>query len=311
MKIVFVVNNKNNRLAGVLPGLDSYCRHMALGRVQFVSTLRKKHAVELARHATENGCDYLIAVGGDGTLHEVVNGVLQSNLPASAYPTLGVLPLGSANDFARTARSTRSIEELVKRIQSRASKRIDLGKIILHQPGEIRYFLNVAGVGLGAEVVQSLDRSTSILGPGFNYFKNILKGFLAYRKKQVNIKGHSWQWSGPLLQLAVANGRYFGHGICIAPDATFTDGHFQVAIFGDLSMWDYLKNIRKLKKGVRIDHPQVQYHNSREVLIESPEACGIEADGEYIGLGPATISVVPKAMSFLMRQSDSSRRSRT
>ena len=99
-----------------------------------------------------------------------------------------------------------------------------------------------------------------------------------------------------LQQLAVANGRYFGHGICIAPDAGITDGHFQVAIFGDLSMWDYLKNIRKLKKGVRIDHPQVQYHNSREVLIESPEACGIEADGEYVGLGPATISVVPKAI---------------
>ena len=300
MKIVFIVNNKNNRLAKVLPRLDAYCRHIALGRVQFVSTLRKKHAIELARQATENGCDYLIAVGGDGTLHEVVNGLLQSNLPTSEYPTLGLLPMGSANDFARNSHSSNSIEVLAERIQSNTSERIDLGKIVLHKTHEIRYFINIAGVGLGAEVVKKLERSTSILGPGFNYFKNILNGFLTYRKKEVRLKGTTWQWKGPLLQLAVANGRFFGHGICIAPDARIADGEFQVAIFGDLSIWDYLKNIRKLKSGRRIDLPQVQYHNTREVLLEGDDACGIEADGEYVGHGPATISILPRAIRFLL-----------
>jgi len=300
MKIVFVVNNKNNRLAKLLPRLDQYCQQTNMGSVQFISTLRKKHAIELAKQATENGCDYMIAVGGDGTLHEVINGVLQSNIPANEYPAIGLLPHGSANDFARTARISNSIEELIKLIQSNTTQRIDLGKIILQQTQETRYFINIAGVGLGPEVVQNLEQSSSVLGPGFNYFKHIIKGFLSYVKKEVSCTSSTWQWKGKLLQMAVANGRYYGNAICTAPDAKLTDGQFQVVIFGDLSIWDYLKNLGNLKKGVKINLPQVSYHDANEVLLESNDSCGIEADGEYVGLAPATISVLPKAICFLM-----------
>jgi diacylglycerol kinase (ATP) len=300
MKIVFVVNNKNNRLAKVLPRLDQYCQQTNMGSVQFISTLRKKHAIELAKQATENGCDYMVAVGGDGTLHEVINGMLQSNIPANEYPAIGLLPHGSANDFARTACISNSIEELIELIQSNTTQKIDLGKIIIQQTQETRYFINIAGVGLGPEVVQNLEQSSSVLGPGFNYFKHIIKGFLSYVKKEVSCTSSTWQWKGKLLQMAVANGRYYGNAICTAPDAKLTDGQFQVVIFGDLSIWDYLKNLGNLKKGVKINHPQVKYHDANEVLLESNDSCGIEADGEYVGLAPATISVLPKAICFLM-----------
>ena len=300
MKIVFVVNNKNDRLAKVLPRLESYCQQTHIGSVQFICTLREKHAIELAQQATEDGCDYLIAVGGDGTLHEVVNGVLQSKVPAIEYPALGLLPYGSANDFARTAGVSNSIEELIKLIQTNSTQKIDLGKILVQQTQESRYFINIAGVGLGPEVVQSLKQSSSVLGPGFNYFKHIIKGFFSYTKKEVSCTSSSWRWKGKLLQMAVANGRYYGNGICTAPDAKLHDGQFQIAIFGDLSVWDYLKNLSKLKKGVKIDHPQVHYYDSKQVLIESNVACGIEADGEYVGLAPANIRIVPNALSFLM-----------
>lgn len=271
-----------------------------MGSVQFISTLRKKHAIELAKQATENGCDYMIAVGGDGTLHEVINGVLQSNIPANEYPAIGLLPHGSANDFARTARISNSIEELIELIQSNTTQKIDLGKIIIQQTQETRYFINIAGVGLGPEVVQNLEQSSSVLGPGFNFFKHIIKGFLSYVKKEVSCTSSTWQWKGKLLQMAVANGRYYGNAICTAPDAKLTDGQFQVVIFGDLSIWDYLKNLGNLKKGVKINLPQVSYHDANEVLLESNDSCGIEADGEYVGLAPATISVLPKAICFLM-----------
>ncbi|WP_297704444.1 diacylglycerol kinase family protein [uncultured Eudoraea sp.] len=300
MNIVFVVNNKNNRLAKVLPRLDQYCQQTNTGSVQFISTLRKKHAIELAKQATENGCDYMVAVGGDGTLHEVINGMLQSNIPANEYPAIGLLPFGSANDFARTARISNSIEELIALIQSNTTQKIDLGKIIIQQTQETRHFINIAGVGLGSEVAQNLEQSSSMLGPGFNYFKHIIKGFLSYVKKEVSCTSNTWQWKGKLLQMAVANGRYFGNDICIAPDAKLTDGQFQVTIFGDLSIWDYLKNLGNLKKGVKINLPQVSYHDANEVLLESNDSCGIEADGEYVGLAPATISVLPKAICFLM-----------
>lgn len=272
---------------------------IAIG-VQFLTTLRKKHAIELAKQATENGCDYLVAVGGDGTLHEVINGMLQANIPAIEYPAIGLLPHGSANDFARTAGISKSIEKLFALIKSNTTQKIDIGKIIVKQTQETRYFMNIAGVGLGAEVAKNLERSSSMLGPGFNYFKHIIKGFLGYVKKEVSCTSSTWQWKGKLLQMAVANGRYFGDGICIAPDARLTDGQFQVAIFGDLSIWDYLKNFVNLKKGVKINHPQVSYNDANEVLLKSSATCGIEADGEYVGLAPATINVLPKAICFLM-----------
>ena len=300
MKIVFVVNNKNNRLAKVLPRLDQYCQQSNLGNVQFISTLRKKHAIELAKQATENGCDYMVAVGGDGTLHEVINGVFQSNIPSKEYPAIGLLPYGSANDFARTARISNSIEELIELIQSNTTQKIDLGKIIIQQTQKTRYFINIAGVGLGSEVAQNLEQSSSVLGPGFNYFKHIIKGFLSYAKKEVSCTSSTWQWKGKLLQMVVANGRYYGNAIYIAPDAKLSDGQFQVAIFGDLSIWDYLKNFGNLKKGVKINLPQVSYYDTNEVLLESNDACGIEADGEYVGLAPATITVLPNAICFLM-----------
>ncbi|MBT8384788.1 MAG: diacylglycerol kinase family lipid kinase [Bacteroidia bacterium] len=300
MKIVFVVNNKNNRLVKVLPGLEQYCHQTSLGSVEFLSTKRKKHAIELARKATENGCDYLIAVGGDGTLHEIINGMMHSNIPASKYPIIGLLPHGSANDFARTAGVTNSIEILFELIQTKTTQKIDLGKIILHQTRETRYFINIAGVGLGPEVALNMERSSSILGQGFNYFRHIIKGFLSYVKKEVSCTSSTWHWKGKLLQMAVANGRYFGDAICIAPDAKFNDGQFRVAIFGNLSIWDYLKNLGNLKKGVKINHPEVSYHDAKKVLLESNESCGIEADGEYVGLIPATIGILPRAISFLL-----------
>lgn len=300
MIIVFVVNNKNNRLAKVLPRLDQFCQQANMGSVQFSSTLRKKHAIELAKHATENGCDYIIAVGGDGTLHEVINGVLQSNIPSKEYPAIGLLPHGSANDFARSARISNSIEELVELIQSNSTQKIDLGKIIIQKTQETRYFINIAGVGLGSEVAQNLEQSSSVLGPGFNYFKHIIKGFLSYVKKEVSCTSSTWQWKGKLLQMTVANGCYYGNANYIAPDAKLTDGQFKVAIFGDLSIWDYLINFGNLKKGVKINLPQVSYHDAYEVLLESNDSCGIEADGEYVGLAPATISILPKAICFLM-----------
>jgi YegS/Rv2252/BmrU family lipid kinase len=300
MNIVFVVNNKNERLAKEIPKLRQYCQDKDLGSVQFIPTIWKNHAIEIAKEVTENGCSYLIAVGGDGTLNEVINGVLQSSLPANSYPVIGLLPYGSANDFARTAGLSNSIEELIGLIQSKSTQQIDLGKIVIHQSQETRYFINITGIGLGALVIQKLEKSTSTLSPSLKYFKYILKGFLDYTKKEVNCTSSHWQWKGKLLQMVIANGRYFGNALSTTPDAKLTDGQFQVAIFGDLSIWDYLKNLINLKTGVKIKHPDVSYHTTNEVLIESSEACGIEADGEYLGHAPATLSVLPNAISFLM-----------
>ncbi|QBA64017.1 diacylglycerol/lipid kinase family protein [Muriicola soli] len=300
MKIVFVVNNKNNRLAKILPMLREACDRSDFSAVEFKHTTGSKHAIELGRNAALGGCDFLIGVGGDGTLYELVNGLFQSEIPPQDLPVLGLLPYGSANDFARSAGINDSIEELITLILSNSIKKIDLGRIILKQKQEIHVFVNIAGVGLGPEVVKSMEQSSKVLSPRFNYFSSILKGFLRYQKTNVSCSCGTWHWTGKLLQMAVANGRFFGNAICVAPEAVLDDGTFQLVIFGDLSIWDYLKNLGKLKKGCKIIHPEVHYYRAKEVVLESEEPCGIEADGEYIGLIPATLSIMPKAINFLM-----------
>ncbi len=300
MKCVFVINNKNNRLRKQWPAIKRQLQKAELGEPRYIFTQGAKHAIEIGKQVTAEGCDYLIAVGGDGTLHEVVNGVMLSGATEVEYPTIGLLPLGSANDFARTAGITDSVEELVKWLQTDTTVRVDLGKIEFPSQKEPRYFINIAGFGLGAEVVQGLEKAHPFWGPRLNYFIHIIKGFLKYSKKEVRCTGDTCQWAGKMLQLAVANGRYFGNAIGIAPDAKLSDGRMQIAIFGDLSVWDYLRNLGKLKRAVRISHPQVHYHTSTKLLLESQGSCGVEADGEFVGYTPAAISIVPAAIRFLM-----------
>lgn len=299
MKLVFIINNKNNRLRKVLPGLRDYFQLAYPGQVSFQYTLEKKHAIELAKSAVEKGCDYLIAVGGDGTLNEVINGILRSKTPADDYPVLGLLPYGSANDFARTAGLNSSVESLSQLLESNSWSKIDIGVIRLQESRDPQYFINMAGIGLGPEVVQQMERSEPSAGPAWHYFSNIIKGFLRYRKKEVSCRGDGWNWKGRLLQMAVGNGRYLGHGICAAPDALLDDGKFQVTIFGNLSIWDYLKNLGKLKRGIKIAHPEVKYFSTTKLSLESAADCGIEADGEYLGHLYAKIQIVPGAISFL------------
>ena len=301
MKTVFVVNNKNNRLAKVLPGIEKYFGlQKDLPPPEFRITAGKQHAVQLAREAAENGCEFLIAVGGDGTLHEVINGVCQSTRAAAEYPVIGLLPFGTANDFARTAGISPSFEILANYMRTRSIQKIDLGEIYRPEHRETRYFINIAGIGLGPEVIQGMEGATGRVGARLTYFLHIFRGFLRYRKKEVQCSASTWEWQGNLLQMAVANGKYFGNALCIAPDAQPANGQFEVAIFGDVRIWDYLKNLGKLKKGIRINHPEVSYHTAKEIKLKCKESCGIEADGEYVGLLPATIRIRPKALSFLM-----------
>ena len=299
MRIVFIVNNKNNRLKKKLPALHSFFEVRFPGQVEIQCTLRHWHAAELAKITSEEGCDYLISAGGDGTLHEVINGLLLSEVPPDRRPAVGLLPLGSANDFARTAGISSSSEDLAKWISNRTIQKIDAGMIRLDATGEMRYFINVAGLGLGAEVVQLMNRKEPFLGAALHYYYGIFRGFLQYRKKEVVCRGNAWEWKGRMLQMAVGNGRYFGNGICIVPQAALADGTLGVSIFGDLSLWDYMKNIQNLKKGNFIEHPGVIYRNSNELFLKG-DGCGIEADGEFLGSLPATVSVIPSALSFLM-----------
>ncbi|MDH5474480.1 MAG: diacylglycerol kinase family lipid kinase [Cyclobacteriaceae bacterium] len=299
MKIIFVVNSHIKRLKKTLEEI----RHeFADFQISFAQTQYKKHAIEIATEAVHNEYSYIIAVGGDGTLNEVLNGMMLASVPINTLPVLGVLQRGSANDFSRTIATDSSVIALKNKIIEKADKKIDVGKIkLITEADTTKFFINICGLGLGPEAVKIKEKAPKFLGAEFSYFKSIIQGFMSYQKKEVACYGDDWEWKGNLLQMAIGNGRFFGNSICICPDAAIDDGLFHVSLFGELTVVDYLKNLTKLKKGIKLSHDDAHYFTSKEVTVVNTgnQFCGIEADGEIMGNAPATITIVPKAIHFL------------
>lgn len=302
MQITFIVNSKIKKLKRILTEIGGIFFNDDNIQTTILQTQFAGHATELATKCTKNECDFLIAVGGDGTLNEVLNGVLKASVPINSYPILGILPMGSANDFARTISPPKNILQLKQAILNKQIKKIDIGKVEFVDHSSItRYFINIAGLGLGPEVVKIMEGSRKIFGSKATYFSAIIKGFFSYEKRVIKCESDDWSWEGPLLQMAVANGRFFGDGICVAPDALINDGVLHVSLFGELSLMDYLRNLGNLKKGKKINHKGAHYFTTKQLKITSTDimSCGIETDGEYAGESPAIITLVPSAIKFI------------
>ncbi len=300
MQVTFIVNSKIRKLNTVLQEIGNVFYKLEGVQATILQTHHGGHATELAKEVTQKGSDYLIAVGGDGTLNEVLNGILQAAIPTNTYPILGALPRGSANDFVKTVNISRTMDDLAKCILSGDFLKIDIGKVEIENNAS-KYFINIAGLGLGPEVVKIMGESNKIFGSKISYFTAILKGFSSYKKRSIRCESEHWTWEGDLLQMAVANGRFFGDSLCVAPEASVVDGILHVTIFGELSLLDYLKNLGRLKKGKKIDHRGAHYFTTKQLRITptTEDACGIETDGEHAGEIPLTIKVIPNAIRFL------------
>ncbi|MCD6347959.1 MAG: diacylglycerol kinase family lipid kinase [Bacteroidales bacterium] len=270
-------------------------------------TVRAMHATDLTIRAIEDGCEYLIAVGGDGTLNEVVNGFLSHGGKGKSNVVLGVLPWGTGNDFVRSIGMDKSVRQLAELIDDRCVKDIDAGQIsILQSNGEYlnRYFDNIADLGIGADVVARVNGvhlRKKVLGGTLIFFLTALKTFMIYKHKKVKVSWPGFSWEGPLLSLVVANGRFFGSGLGIAPDALLDDGKFQVIIFGNLSVLDYLKKYGKLRRAERIDLPEIYYKESAQVSVFTAlKDVSVEADGELSGKAPVSFKCLPAVLPFLI-----------
>lgn len=298
-KIGFIVNGKKRHKRKLYRELGRVKDTICNVAYNFIETSWSGHAVLLAREFAQQGYSHIIAVGGDGTLHEVVNGVATSGKSA----IIGLLPFGSANDFARTINTPRTLQEVFTSINNNAHTSVDIGKINCTQAeGQSveKYFINIADLGIGADVVQRVNSSSRWLGSSIIFYKSILRSFLSYKNKTLFCKTSDWSWSGKINSLVIANGRYFGNGMCIAPDANTSDGSFQIIVIGDITISDYLKQISKIKKGQRIDHEKLSYRQATSLKLESKDGCAIEADGEFLGYTPCEIQIQPSQLDFLV-----------
>jgi diacylglycerol kinase (ATP) len=271
--------------------------------VSFKVTKTNREAEDLAYKSIMDGTDYLIAVGGDGTMHEVINGIMHAPKIKREKLVAGLLPVGSGNDFARTLNLSKNISDLHSLIDKNRITPIDIGRLqykSIKDEDRISYFINITDVGLGAEVAKRVNEGHKTYGPNIAFFAATLKTFMSYQKKQIRITSAEFNWSGNVLVLCLANAKYFGSGLCIAPHAKVNDGKIAITLAGEVSLWDYLKNLIKIRKGKSLTHPGVIYTEVEECFIEPiGKECLIEADGEMIGKIPLKVSILQNEISFL------------
>lgn len=258
------------------------------------------HATQLAHEAADQHFDFILSAGGDGTLNQVLNGMLQSE--NASRPCLALFPLGSANDFARTVQITPSVHQLIELINVNAAQSIDIGEVNCvdkeSKPVK-RFFINVCSVGMGPLVVERLERNKKKLGASLSYLMSIFLTFLTHKPQLITCKTPHWLWQGKARVAAFANGISFGNGIYIAPDALPNDGILNSFIAEDVPLARFLIYLQTIKAKKKILNERIQYKTLATVELSSLETCALEAEGEIVGYLPATIQIKNQEIRFL------------
>jgi YegS/Rv2252/BmrU family lipid kinase len=299
-KIAFIAQGKIKHLNKHLADIKQvFAGHY---EIAFFITERKAHAIELASQAVNNGFEYIICIGGDGSANEVTNGIMDAQNRAQNV-FMGLLPMGTGNDFAKTMHVNNNLHALKQLIDNNQYQVIDLGLAnYTNTNGKqaSRYFINITDTGMGGIAAEKLNSYSKLLGSTISFQRAIISTLLTYRNQQVEVKADSFTYNGSTLNFIIANGKYFGSGLGIAPHANPTDGEFAIVIAAEISIWDYLKNLGTVRKCKKVEHPQLMYKSAKTITIQSPEGpMPIDMDGEFIGYTPMQVSIVPGAIKFL------------
>lgn len=254
------------------------------------------HALELARQARRDGRGLVVAAGGDGTVHEVVNGLLADG-PGDDVPELGIVPVGTGCDYVKTFDIPHEMAGAVARIAAGAPPRfVDVGRVTYQTPaGEaVRYFANIAEAGIGAVVVDRARTLPRWLGPSVYFFAFWMR-LPGFRRPSVVVETDGERWEGVMINLVVANATTFGGGMRVAPGADPSDGLFDVQIHAGTKI-DYVTGIPKVYKGTHLPHPRIIQRRAARVTVRANPETVVEADGEVLGRTPATFEIVPRAL---------------
>ncbi|UCE97881.1 MAG: diacylglycerol kinase family lipid kinase [Dehalococcoidia bacterium] len=278
------------------PKISRFLRHIGLP-FEFQYTEGVGHAIELAREAVNNGCQLLVAVGGDGTVNEVANGVLLSEDLSEA--AIGIISTGTGGDFIRSAGINRDYTKACSSLTGAKRRLIDVGVVEYYNDGKRnkRFFINSSGIGFDAAVAEISNQLPKFLGGTIPYIIGLFKSLVGYKNKLVTVSMNNRTETKRILSLVVANGNYFGGGMRVAPLAYIDDGLLDVISVGDMGKLELLKAFPTIYKGTHIDHPKVETAKTTQIKIESTERFSVHADGEFLGEGPVSFGVIPSTLS--------------
>ena len=311
MKPFLVVNPRsgNGATARHFDGIAQAVRG-AVGDVEHAFTQRAMHAADLTREALRAGCDLVIAVGGDGTVNEVVNGFFHPARPGEpARPirpgaALALLPRGTGGDLRRSVGLDADLLRCAARLKGERSA-VDVGRVdYVTDEGEpaSRDFINVGEVGVGARVVEIANRASKLLGGKMTFVLASLRALAGWRdlRLRVSFDGAAAE-ELTVTTLAIANGKYFGGGMMVAPEARLDDGQFHVTIWSGYGLSDFVFKSGSMYDGSHVHLKGTRTRTARSVGVEAAgsDAAGVEVDGERLGRLPATFTVVPAALNLV------------
>ena len=273
-----------------------------VGDFEWAFTRRRGHATALARDAVAAGSRLVVAVGGDGTASEVVDGLAATREPEVRF---GFIPRGTGGDLKRSVGTPDDTRRAA--LALRGGERIlDLGRIELtgHDGRPlVRHFANVAGCGIDGLVVEMVDRTTKALGGKASFQIAAARALLGWRDQPVRwrVDGGPWQ-EEEITCIAVCNGRYFGGGMMVAPDAVVDDGLFDVTLWKGLGIADFVLRRHTLYDGSHRKLPNTRMLRAREVEVEPVGGARVlvDVDGEGPGLLPARFTLLPRALRLMV-----------
>jgi diacylglycerol kinase (ATP) len=291
--MVVIANPQAGRgtIAAELPEVERVLKDAGLD-YRIVRSTHPGHATQAAREALESGERYLVAAGGDGTIHEVVNGMLHDDQPVAADAVLGVLASGSGCDFVRTLGLPGDALQGARHLAGDRVRRVDVGKVTCAAGlAGTRYFANIAEAGLGAAVVARAATLPGFLGPA-KYLCGFWLTLPGFRTATVRLDadGQAYQWRAH--NVVVANCRFFGGGMQISPKSEPDDGALDVLVMvGPKS--DAFTTLPKVYRGTHLPHRNIAELRASHVRIETDPPFLVEADGEVVGTTPATFEIIP------------------
>lgn len=268
-----------------------------------VMTTGVSDATRLTRAALQAGAERIVAVGGDGTINEVVNGFFIDGAPIASEATFALVPFGTGGDFRRTLGMTTDIDAAAALIAAGGRRKVDLGKLtFVPTDGStgVRVFANITSFGVSGVVDRLVNESKKRLGGKFAFMAASVRATFQYANQRVQLTfdGRD-RVEATIYNVAVANGRFFGGGMKIAPDAELDDGMFDVVALGDFGMGDVLKMSRRVYDGDHIRMDKVSVRRARVVEAEPIDPGGVvelDVDGEAPGKLPAKFEILPAAL---------------
>ena len=271
---------------------------------EVVRTTRPLEATEIAQRAVRESRPVVVAVGGDGTLNEVVNGFFRNGAPLPTTTKLAMVPLGTGGDFRRTLRIPIDTRQAIEVLRNGMVRRLDAG-CVTYQNADgstgVRHFINIADAGLGGDVVHIVGNGTKRFGSA-TYMLAGVRALINFKNKPmtVDIDGSVHELK-KAQQVVIANCQFFGGGMQMAPSASPTDGVFDVVLIKDAGKIETMRGMNDIRSGKHLDqsNPKMELMYGKRVSVSSPARVRIDIDGEAVGFLPALFEIQPSAIEFI------------